>query len=65
MKEALYTHKLNPFSDIDVKYIPALLASNINDKRLLREPEKLYELQVTLQMLKRASISDPVHRLVC
>ena len=35
----------NPFSDVDFKYIPAFLLQMINDRILLRQPEKLYELQ--------------------
>ena len=34
-----------PFSYIDVKYVPAFLLQRINDRFLIREPEKLYELQ--------------------
>ena len=37
----------NPFSDIDIKYIPAFLLQKINDRRLLRHTEKIYELQHT------------------
>ena len=36
----------NPFSDVDVKFIPAFLLNMINDKILMQEPEKIYELQV-------------------
>ena len=35
----------NPFSDIDVKYIPAFLLHKINDQFLVRQTEKIYELQ--------------------
>ena len=37
----------NPFSDIDIKYIPAFLLQMINDQFLLRHTEKIYELQHT------------------
>ena len=37
----------NPFSDIDIKYIPAFLLQMINDRFLLRHTEKIYELQHT------------------
>ena len=35
----------NLFSDIDIKNIPAFLLQMINSQRLIREAEKLYELQ--------------------
>ena len=35
----------NPYSDVDIKYIPAFLMQMINERFLMREPEKLYELQ--------------------
>ena len=37
----------NPFSYIDIKYIPAFLLQTINDRFLLRHTEKIYELQHT------------------
>ena len=37
----------NPFSDIDIKYIPAFLLQMINNQFLLRHTEKIYELQHT------------------
>ena len=42
MEELVVT---NPFSDIDVKYVPAMLLQMINDRFLLRQTEKVYELQ--------------------
>ena len=36
----------DPFSYVDVKYVPAFLLQLIAEKFLMREPEKLYELQV-------------------
>ena len=42
MEELVVT---NPFSDMEVKYVPALLLQMINDRILLRQTEKVYELQ--------------------
>ena len=39
----------NPFSDVNYKYIPAFMLTIINDRLLVREPDKLYELQVRCQ----------------
>ena len=37
----------NPFSDLDIKYIPAFLLQMINNQFLLRKTEEIYELQHT------------------
>ena len=37
----------NPFSDINIKYIPTFLLHMINDQFFLRHTEKIYELQHT------------------
>ena len=34
-----------PFTHVDLEYIPAILLQKINDRFLIREPDKLYELQ--------------------
>ena len=35
------TIQFNPFSNLMVKYVPAFLLQKINDKMMLREPEKV------------------------
>ena len=37
----------NPYSDMDIKYVPALLLQRINDQFMLRHTEQIYELQHT------------------
>ena len=40
--------QFNLFPHLQIKYVPAFLLQNINSKFMTREPEKLYELQVTV-----------------
>ena len=40
----------DPFSFLDVKYVPAFLLQIITEKFLMREPEKVYELQVEYKL---------------
>ena len=51
--------QFDPSFLLQIKYVPAFLLQKINDKFLMREPEKLYQLQVNCL----DTVDRPIHCL--